>query len=365
MSRNALIVGGGIGGLACAVHLSGNGWDVQVRERAAGLPATGTALGMWPSALRALDALGPRHPRLGIGDTVRARGSAQVAGGFLRADGSRIGDVDVAAMRRRTGDTVHLVSRPTLLRTLAEALDDGVVRYGEEVPDVREAAADHDVVVAADGLNSRARRLLFGPGYATRYTGVTSWRGTVDGETRDTTETWGNAARFGITPHEGGRTNWFACVRAPERAVAAGGDLAALHTRFGGWHAEVRRVLAELERADGSGILRHDLYDLARPLPSYVRGRIALIGDAAHAMTPDLGRGACEALIDGLALARELVTRARVEDALAAYDAARRRPTQRLARVARLVNRAVHTPGAAPVRDPAMRLLLAVSSPPA
>lgn len=361
MARKALIAGGGIGGLACAVQLRAHGWDVTVLERAAEPPATGTALGMWPSALRALDAL---DPRLGLGDTVRALGSAQHAGSFLRADGSRIADVDVTAMHRRTGDTVHLISRPSLLRTLAGALDAGVVRYGAEVPDVREAAADHDVVIAADGLHSRARDVLFGPAYTVRHTGVTCWRGTVDGETGETTETWGGAARFGITPHEGGRTNWFACVRAPERAVAAGGDLAALRRRFGGWHAGVRRVLAELEKSGGAGILRHDLYDLARPLPTYVRGRIALVGDAAHAMTPDLGRGACEALVDGLAVARELASHTRVEEALAAYDTARRRPTQRLARAARLVNRAVHTPGVAPVRDPVLRLLLAVAPPP-
>lgn len=360
MTRNALIIGGGIGGLACAGHLCRNGWQVEVRERAAGLPASGTALGMWPGALRALDVLG-------LGEEVRSRGRGQSAGAFLRADGTRIADVDVAGLERRTGDTVRLISRPTLLRTLSAPLPDGVLRFGAAVEDAREAAdaGEYDVVVAADGLHSRARPLLFGDAYTVRYTGVTCWRGTVDGETDTTTETWGHASRFGVTPHERGRTNWFACVRAPWRAVPAGGDLAALRTRFGAWHAQVRRVLDELEKAGGAGVLRHDLCDLARPLPGYVRGRVALLGDAAHAMTPDLGRGACEALIDGVTLARELVRRPRVADALAAYDAVRRRPTQRLARASAWLNRAVHTPGAAPFRDPAVRLLLALSSPPA
>lgn len=360
MANSAIIVGGGIGGLAAALHLRGHGWDVEIRERADALPPTGTALGMWPSALRALDALG-------VGGTVRALGRAQTGGGFVRADGRRIADVDVEAMKRRTGDPVYLISRAPLLHTLAEPLRaDGLLRFGEPVPDVRELTG-HDVVIAADGLNSRARSVLFGDRYGPRYTGVTCWRGTVPGETTTVTETWGAAARFGITPHTEGRSNWFACVRAPEHATSPNGELAALRARFGGWHAEVRRVLAELDRGDRDGesaLLRHDLYDLARPLPSYVSGRTALLGDAAHAMTPDLGRGACEALIDGVALGAALTRHDRVEDALAAYDAERRRPTQRMARTARMVNRLVHTPGIAPLRNTAMRAALTLGSPP-
>lgn len=355
MARRAIIIGAGIGGLATAVHLRAGGWDVEVRERAPRLPRSGTALGLWPSALQALDAIG-------LGITVRALARPQTGGAFVRADGTRIADVDVAGLERRTGDPVHLISRVPLLQTLAAPLEEGVVRFGEEVADVRELAG-YDVVVAADGLNSRARTALFGNAYGTRYTGVTSWRGIVDEDTDRVVETWGAGARFGVTPHTGGRTNWFACVRAPERATARDGELAALEACFGHWHHGVRRVLDRLHENGGAGVLRHDLHDLALPLPRYVSGRTALIGDAAHAMTPDPGRGACEALIDGVTLARELIAHDDVEEALASYDAQRRRPTQRMARAARLMNKMVHTPGAAPVRNTAMRLMLAVGGP--
>ncbi|MBR8642609.1 FAD-dependent monooxygenase [Streptomyces tuirus] len=359
MPKKAIIVGGGIGGLAAAVHLQAGGWDVEVRERAPGPPGTGTSLGLWPGALRALD-------ELRVGRAARERARPAARGNFLRADGRLIGNVDFAGLRRRTGDTVHVIARPALLTTLTAALDDRLVRYGHEVTDVRDLSDCCDVVIAADGLRSRARSVLFGDAYRPRYSGVTAWHGTVDLDTDAISETWGKGARFGVTPRAGGHTNWFACAPVPERVPVPGGDLAALRTHFGSWHPGVRRVLDRVAEGAGSGISRNDLYDLAEPLPAYVSGRVALIGDAAHAMTPDLGRGACEALIDGVTLARELTARARVEDALTAYDAARRRPTQRLARAARLMNRAVHTRRPlAPMRNAAMRLFLTVGRPPA
>lgn len=88
---------------------------------------------------------------------------------------------------------------------------------------------------------------------------------------------------------------------------------------------------------DGLGeesVLRHDLYQLAPAPPSYVRGALALIGDAAHAMTPNAGRGACEAIVDGVVLAESLAEGS-VFPGLARYDALRRKPAMRVARGSR------------------------------
>lgn len=203
-------------------------------ERAATSGGAGTALGMWPEALRALDALG-------FGDEVRRVGARQASGHFLRPDGSRIGTVDVAAIARRTGDSVHLISRPALLRLLTGAVSPGTVTFDSEVTELTPLRSRYDVVVAADGIFSRSRDALLGAATAPRYAGTTAWRGTVDGATDAVNETWGPGRRFGITPREDGRTNWYATLVTPPGLLSPRGEVAALRTLFGDWHHDVRR----------------------------------------------------------------------------------------------------------------------------
>ncbi|BCJ63606.1 FAD-dependent monooxygenase [Polymorphospora rubra] len=359
MTRSAAIIGGGIGGLATAIRLHHAGWAVRVFERSSHRPATGTALGMWPPALRALDTLG-------IGARVREIGAPQRGGSLRRPDGSRIGDLDTAAMVRRSGDTVHLISRPALVGLLADALPAGIVELGTEVTngggrlDLAALRAGHDVVVVADGVFSRIRTAVFGAATRPRYVGATAWRGTVDGAVEALTETWGPGRRFGTTPREDGRTNWYATLLTPEGTRFPQGDLAALRDTFAGWHEGVRRVL---DTVSPDEMLRHDLYDLDRPLRTYVEGTVALVGDAAHAMTPDLGRGACEALIDGVTIADRLTGTDDVRAALAAYDRERRRPTQRLARIAGLMGRLAQARRFTGIRDVAVRAATAFGPP--
>jgi len=333
MTKTAGIIGGGIGGLAAAIALSRNGWRVTVHERQTSTPSIGTALGIWPAALKALD-------ELGVGGFVRKEGLPQQGGELRRPDGSRIVTMNVARLERRLGERIHLISRPALLTILREAAAEACeLRFGEPVT----GALPDDLVVAADGVFSQTRERLFGEGYRARYAGSTAWRGVIDDLPTDTfAEVWGAGVKFGSTPHENGGTNWFASAALPESAFRPGAELDALCEIFGDWtDPAVVRVLGALrERAadksgsgaasprdeamDEEGILRHDIYVTPR-LPSYVVGNVVLIGDAAHAMPPDIGRGACEAIIDAVSLGRS---------GAVAYDRDRRRTTQRLVRVA-------------------------------
>jgi 2-polyprenyl-6-methoxyphenol hydroxylase-like FAD-dependent oxidoreductase len=163
-----------------------------------------------------------------------------------------------------------------------------IVRYATPVNDPVSLRADYDVVIGADGINSAVRQAVFGDEAEPRYSGVIGWRGTVALDIEAGGETWGRGIKFGLTPQEPGRTNWYAVLDAAEDYRPPAGDLVELRRLFGNWHHPIPRVL-DLIEADT--VLRHGLHYLA-PLPSFTTDNVALLGDAAHAMTPDLGQGA-------------------------------------------------------------------------
>lgn len=348
MERSVAVVGGGVGGLAAAVGFVRDGWRVTVHERAAAAAADGTALGIWPAAVRALE-------RVGLGDALRERSTRESGGTLRRPDGTVLARIDTG---RRGGDPVHLVARPDLVGLLTDALPPGVLRRGSPVTDVAALRAGHDLVVGADGIRSAARAALLGTAdrdARLRPTGTVAFRGVAAVRVDAGSETWGRAARFGVLPHGAGRerANWYATLPLAD-VRAAGDDLALLARRFGHWHDPVPRVL---DRIAADGHLRHELADLHPRLPRYTDGRsLALVGDAAHAMTPDLGQGACQALLDGVVLADSLRGRD-VPDGLAVYDRSRRRPTQRMVTLARVVHRTAQARRATRLRDSLIRAL--------
>jgi 2-polyprenyl-6-methoxyphenol hydroxylase-like FAD-dependent oxidoreductase len=135
---------------------------------------------------------------------------------------------------------------------------------------------------------------------------------------------------------------WFATASVPA-GTATSDEPAEVLRRFGAWHDPIPALLAATR---GQDVLRHDINDLAGPLGSFVHGRVVLIGDAAHAMTPDLGQGGCQAIEDAVTLIALLnasttgsAADGAIEGALTRYDEQRRRRTQPLAARARTVGR--------------------------
>ncbi|MGA7204071.1 MAG: FAD-dependent monooxygenase [Specibacter sp.] len=316
MKARADIIGGGIAGLAAARALAMYGWDISVRERAAALPVTGTALGLWPEALAALKEIGAAPAVLEAATRVSVVGGT----GLWTPRGHTL-------LATNGGEGLHMIPRPALLAALADGVD---ITFGAEGQGLGGAAA---VVVGADGTHSRTRVDMFGESYRARSLGAVAWRGTVAGTVGQYGETWAPGAMFGITPAGPGLTNWYACITAAGEFLPP--HLQHLRDIFGPWRSGPAEVL-DMVREDS--ILHHELFETPR-LPAYANGNTVLIGDAAHSMGPFLGRGACEALVDGATLGRCLAAAGSVPEGLEAYDRVRRAKTQRTVAFSRQMGR--------------------------
>ncbi|MFE2041170.1 FAD-dependent monooxygenase [Streptomyces sp. NPDC059477] len=333
-TTTAVVIGGGIGGLTAAVALHRRGVRVTVLERAPSLEPVGAAISLAPNALRALDVIG-------LGDEIRALAAWQGDGGLRTPGGRWLARTDATAVAERFGGPLVLLPRATLIAALAARLPDGTIRTcaeatvtdpgdpGDRTRPAQVRTADGtltaDLVVGADGIHSAVRHALFPAHPGTVYSGFTTWRVTipVPGASFASHETWGRGRIWGTHPLKDGRVYAYAAALAPA-GQRAPDERAELLRRYGEWHDPVPAVLAAARPGD---VLRHDVHHLAEPLPAYHRGRAALLGDAAHAMPPNLGQGGNQAIEDAIVLAHHHTD-------LAAYSAARLPRTTRIARQA-------------------------------
>jgi len=342
MTPRAVVIGAGIGGLAAAAGLHRAGWDVTVCERAAALTQVGAGIAVAPNGLRALDTIGAGQP-------VRARATHQELG-VRRTDGRWIARSSGPAIAARFGDPVVLLTRAALVDVLLGRVPDRALRLSVTVtavaPGDRDGPAvvsttagdlDADLVVAADGIRSQTRAAAFPGHYQLRYAGFTTWRFLTDPmeQPGPMSETWGSGAVFGVMPLSDGQVYCYAAARSAP-GVRASDERAMLIGLFGAWHEPIPRLLGSVS---ANQILRHDVEELAGPLPAFHLGRIALAGDAAHPMAPNLGQGGCQALEDATMLAR-LAAPAdpdRVPGLLARYTAVRQPRTTDIVRRSRRV----------------------------
>ena len=334
MTRVA-IIGGGIGGLTAANALSRAGIEVAVYEAAAELKEIGAGVALHPNAMKVLRAIGVE----GSVREVAGRSSWQVMRnwktGRVIARTSR--DQQVATFGI-AGATVH---RADLLDVLAGALPAGQVTLGQRCTQVRPdgdtavarfadgGEIEADIIVGADGIHSPVRASLFGPD-APRFTGKICYRSVVPTATVRGTRPRAEGAQW-LGPHG---TVVLYPLRGEEliNVVCHYDDASYRHEswiaecshqevleRYAGWHESLLRLFAAAPTW-----YKWALYD-RDPIPRWTRGRITVLGDAAHPMLPYLGQGACQAIEDGAVLATALSAEASDPLAgLARYERTRR-----------------------------------------
>jgi 2-polyprenyl-6-methoxyphenol hydroxylase-like FAD-dependent oxidoreductase len=341
--REVIIIGGGIGGLCAALALRQAGIEATVYEQAHELGEVGAGITLWANALTALKAID-------LADAVRAVSAPGMRAEIRRWDGTLLSGISYRESERNDGAAYVAVHRADLQAILLTALGPDAVHLGARCIGF---AQDHDAVqarfsdgrevhgaalIGADGIHSMVRAHLHGE-HKPRYAGYTTWRGVAPVTppllpVGVMVETWGHGQRFGLTHIGGGRVYWFATRNTVAgEADAAGGRKAELLARFQGWHAPIEAVIASTE---SSAILRNDIYD-RQPLRRWGEGRVTLLGDAAHPMTPNLGQGACQAIEDAVVLAACVRNGAPIATALRDYEAHRIARTTAVVRRSRLM----------------------------
>lgn len=347
VEHEAVVVGGGIAGLAAAVSLVHEGWKVTVLERARAFVEVGAGLAITPNGMSALASLG-------VDDAVREAGYRVRMAGTTDEHGSWLLRVPPASASSSSQE-IHGIHRQDLHGSLLAAAQGAVLVSGARVVSVTPGTPsgararvdcetaegvlsyDADLVIGADGLRSTVRGLL-APGTAPRFSGRSSWRGIVSDSalvTEDLIVRWGPGTEFGAVRVGADQVYWYGYTSSKEGRRWPDEKGAALH-HFRGWADPVRPLI---DSTPGDQVMRHDVFDLAPDLRTYIFGRVVLIGDAAHAMVPTMGQGANSSLEDGacigLLIGRRVNEGESLHSALGTFDALRRPRTQRMARRSR------------------------------
>ncbi|MDV3456499.1 FAD-dependent oxidoreductase [Sphingomonas sp. HF-S4] len=331
------IVGGGIGGLTTALALLRKGFHVTVFEQASQLQEVGAGLQLSPNGIRVL---------FGLGLEAEIRAACfEPEGKEIRlwntGDSWKLFDLGIGAQQRYGFPyfTFHRNDLHQILVKAVEAAAPGSVRLDHRFVGVEQRGASvtlafegqppatFDTVIGADGVHSKMRELLFGAGPAT-FTGIVAWRGVIPAERlperlrRPIGVNWigpgGHVIHYPI--RRGELINFTSVVERHDWQIeswSSAGTNQEYHDDYPGWHEDVHTYIEAIPQPFKWALISRP------PMPEWVQGRIALLGDACHSTLPFLAQGAVMAIEDACILARAFEEFDSVEEALDRYQQAR------------------------------------------
>jgi 2-polyprenyl-6-methoxyphenol hydroxylase-like FAD-dependent oxidoreductase len=348
------IAGGGVGGLTTAIAFGQRGHDVVLYEKTRSFSEVGAGISLWPNALAALG-------RLELENQVMACGQWEDQGTIRSSSG---------AVLRQIENTNLMILRSELQKVLLRAAKDIPIIVGARctgvVANARApalqfedgASIEADLVVGADGIRSAVRQSIAPDEAAPRYSGLCAWRGVVraPGLVENAWLSVGNGLQFLAAPLPHGHVYWSPLVRLEEGQWESIEDHRGyLFDRFRTWHDPIPTLL---DRTPEDALVPTPVY--FRPPPKWItRGSVALIGDAAHPMTPDLGQGGCQAIEDAVVLAECISVIGDIARGLSKFQERRLGRIRRVVRGARQLGvvMAEHHQFLTPIRTGALRAI--------
>lgn len=348
-SLKVVIIGAGIGGLTAGIALHQAGYQVELYDRVGELRPAGAGISLWSNGVKVLN-------RLGMGDQIAKFGGQMDQMQYIYCNGEVMNQISLYPLIEAVGQRPYPVARTDLQGFLLDAFPGKVTlnakcvaveQDGQSVTAIFEDGqrATGDVLIACDGIRSILRNYVLDTEIQPRYAGYINCNGLVAASPDLAPDkTWviyvGEHKRASMMPVGDNRYYFFFDLPvAKGTPVHPNGIQAELIDYFRGWPEPVQKLIQRLAPDCTNRIEIHDV----GPLDRFVKGRVALLGDAAHTTTPDLGQGGCQALEDAYVLANYLhSTNLGVEDALKRYEAERKERTGNLVLKARQRTDEIH-----------------------
>ncbi len=348
----AIVIGAGIGGLTTGIALRQAGYEVEIYDRVRDLRPIGSGISLWSNGVKVLN-------HLGLGRQLAAIGGQMNYMEYRHLSGNILNHISLQPLVEEVGQRPYPVTRRDLQNVLLEAFASmgGKLTLGSKCIGILEgfsnvtakfedgSTVSGDLLVAADGVRSLLRQYILGESIEPQYAGYVNWNGLVPISSElAPADTWsiyvGENKRASMMPVAGDRFYFFFDVPLP-RGTANQVDnyKKELREHFQGWAKPVQLLI---DRLDPESIARVEIHDVG-PISKMAKGRVALLGDAAHATCPDLGQGGCQAIEDSWVLANYLIsTNLGVPDALRRYESERKIRTTEIVNKARNRAETIH-----------------------
>ena len=325
----AIVIGGGMGGMTAALALEQAGFETEVYEAVKTIRPVGAAISVWPNGVKCLNALG-------LKEKVRALGGNMAFMAYQDAfSGDTLTRFSLAPLVQQVGEFPYPIARAELQAMLLDAYGRSRVNFGKRIVQVEQYAsgviatfddnsqAQGDFLVAADGTHSVIRDYVLDEKLPRRYAGYVNWNGLVRiDESIAPADQWttfvGDGKRVSLMPVCGNRFYFFFDVPLPAGLEQDRSTMRDdLRHYFSDWSEPVQKLISAIDVDTTNRVEIHDI----EPFQRFVKGRVVLLGDAAHSTTPDIGQGGCAAMEDAIVLASALSAHSLgIEDALLRYQ---------------------------------------------
>ena len=337
------IIGGGIGGLTTAIALQQKGFTVKVYEAAPEIREVGAGLWVAANAMNIFQRLGIAKEVIEAGNTLKST---------LLGDHecNPLSVVDFTKIVQKYGNGTTAIHRAKLQAILMQNVAKGTIETGKRLKSIHNTeggvkaifedgtSAESDILIGADGIHSKVRAEIIGH-IPLRYSGQTCWRGIAKMHLKDpksANELWGTQGglRSSYSQINAEDVYWYITQKADEGTKIPAQEVKKyLFNLVAEFTSDIQNVI---QKTDNQAIIQNDLLDLT-PLDTWHKGRVVLIGDAAHASTPNLGQGACQAIEDAYVLAACLSSTPSVSEAFLQYEKMRMKKAKFVVKMSRQI----------------------------